>query len=197
MVKKITLLVLAAGESSRLGTPKQLLEVNGQTLLNFQLEKWESSKISFTCVVLGAFVNDIKSHLNGIKFVVANNWPKGMGASIATGISYLISINKIGDGVLIILCDQVQLDAYHIDKMIQIASDNLGKVVAAAYDNIVGVPALFPSRYVERLLNIDHSSGAGQLIKQLHKEGSVLTVEIPEAAIDIDTIEDYKKFLSS
>jgi len=109
--QNIALLILAAGESRRMGNKiKQLLPWKNTTLLGNAINQAKKTEVRDIFVVLGANIKEIKTTLDdeSITILENNNWKSGMGSSIVTGIRHLNSSNHKYDGALVILTDQPQ-----------------------------------------------------------------------------------------
>ena len=119
----IAIIILAAGSSSRLGRPKQLLELNGKTLLQKSIETALNVSINVT-VVLGANENLVRPTISGfpINIILNENWISGMSGSIQTGMSALK--NNEFQAVLIMLCDQPFINASILKGMIEVFEKN-------------------------------------------------------------------------
>lgn len=194
MSKEFGIIILAAGDSSRMGQSKQLLKVGNQTLLQKSVQTALHSGIEKIVVVLGS--ND-KAHLENIKdlpvkIVINENWKTGMGSSIKSGLKSLIDSHL--DGVIIMVCDQPFVTSDHIKSLIATHRKKHKPLVAAHYANTFGVPALFTKKYLDQLLALGDNEGAKKIIMTHEKELGVL--DLPEAAIDLDTVEDYRKFIA-
>lgn len=194
-VGKIGIVLLAAGESSRLGRPKQILLYKGKTLLERAMENAKLSKAIHSVLVLGANANLIQENLNlgHFSFLVNNDWKNGMSESMRLGLSFLVEQYQI-DAAIIILADQPFADYTLLDKFI----DNFNKgnkgIVASSYKNTLGVPALFSKKYFPELLALKEKEGAKKIIFA-HLE-DVTIIEFPLGEFDVDTEEDYQKLLN-
>jgi len=184
----MAILVLAAGESSRMGRPKQLLPWKKGTLLQHSLKNaLEVSKDVF--VVLGAHYENIAPTLSNYPISILRNtqWKMGMGASIATGLREITKENYF-NSVLIILGDQPLLEKNHLSTLIQRFKETPSKIVATKYGEKGGVPAIFEASLFKDLAGMTGNSGAKQLINSQDCE-TLSPVGIP---IDIDTLATYK-----
>lgn len=186
----IVSIVLAAGESSRMGEPKLFLPVFGQTMLRLAVNAvYEQGP---TVVVTGAYPDKTREHLSnvpGITFAHNSNWRKGMSGSIASGI--MAASGFAPDGFLIMVADQPRIGIESLSKHLDVFSRHPQSIVATWYPERLGVPAIFPSRFTDDLLSGEGNRGARQLIL---KEGSAVKVirfEVPPQ--DIDTPEDYRR----
>lgn len=192
---KIPLILLAAGESERMGTPKQLLTYNGSSLIRRAATEAVESNCDPVIVVLGANSDRISVEINDLAVHIAYNvnWQKGMSASIATGINTLLVMKVNFDAVIVALGDQPFVTGQVYNLLIERYYQNQVTAVASSYSNTVGVPALFDRSLLSELLDLNHKGGAKQLLKRYSDRS--LNLDLPEAAIDIDTPADYQKLL--
>jgi molybdenum cofactor cytidylyltransferase len=191
------ILLLAAGSSSRLGQSKQLLPVEGQTLLERSAKIAVASGVHKTIVVLGSNEATHREAIRNcpVEIIVNPEWQKGMGSSLKTGLRHLINSAPGTEAVLVMVCDQPRLETSHLQKLI-LEFGTSGKSIAASfYKNSPGVPAIFASNHFQELLNLDDQQGAKKIILQ-HRDNIAL-VDFPEGAVDLDTPEDYQNFLAN
>jgi len=170
----IPILILAAGSSFRLGSPKQLLELNGKTLLQKAIAT--ALEVSdFVGVILGANQEKIQPTIQHfpIQIIFNKNWSEGMSASIRAGINFLQKNKQDSKASIIMLCDQPYVDSFLLKKIIADFEESENSIVACQYDNRPAVPALFEVSFFEKLKNLKGDQGAKQ--------------------IDIDTKEDYNR----
>ncbi len=188
-------LLLAAGGSSRLGTPKQLVIFQGKTLLRRAAETLTESECEPVIVVLGAEVEMSSTELSGlpVKVCVNENWRTGMSSSIKTGLNALLNIEPDLDAVMITLCDQPDVTTENINAFVAEFRGSQTQIVAAEYENIAGVPALFSRELFGKLLDLTGDKGARELIRQ-SSEG-VVKLPLKVAAIDIDSIDDLNRLI--
>lgn len=193
---ELSILLLAAGSSSRLGRSKQLLKVESEGLLlrssNLSLQV---SKNVF--VVLGS---NFEEHVQSIKHlsvaIVENKeWERGLGSSLKAGLRQIVEKNPETKSVLILVCDQPLLTSSHLSKLAEVGEATNKLIVSSLYNNVLGVPALFKKELFNELLKLDDSEGARKLIQQ--KKNDVEIVDFPGGEIDLDTPEDVKKFFST
>ena len=192
---KTGIILLAAGSSSRLGRAKQLIEFQGKTLIQKAIDEANKCQADSLVVVLGANAELILTgfDITSTPFIVNSDWQHGMSSSMQAGLRFLMEKEEI-DQVLLMLCDQPFVDASLLDELIT-AKETSGKgIVAAAYSNTLGVPALFDKRYFVELLELTGSEGAKKVIFNHQAEVNVL--DFPLGAVDLDTEEDVSQFLS-
>jgi molybdenum cofactor cytidylyltransferase len=189
---KIGGLLLAAGGSQRMGTPKQLLEFEGKTLLCRSAETLAKSKCALVVVILGAEAERSKAEIANlpVSAIVNDDWESGMSSSIRTGLEKLLELKPEIDAVMITLCDQPFVTTEKIDLFVNAFADDISAIIAARYNEVLGVPALFAKSMFGDLLALEGDKGARDLIR---KSDSVVSIDLPEAAFDLDTMDDWKK----
>lgn len=182
-------LLLAAGSSSRLRQPKQLLEFKGKTLLRHAAEALAESICDPVVVVLGAETEKSPHEIEGLSVVpcINENWKSGMSSSIKTGLAKLVEIAPEIDAVLISLCDQPLVTAEMLNCFGKKFAASGANVIAAKYNGVAGVPALFSRELFGDLSRLDGDKGARDLIRN---RADLVTIDLPEAAFDIDTPAD-------
>ncbi len=189
---KIGGLLLAAGSSSRLGQPKQLLVFEGKTLIRRSAEVLIESGCEPVVVVLGAETEACTEELAGLSVTIHINsdWPSGMGSSIASGLGRLQTISSNLDAVMVALCDQPHVTTQHLKSLITEFQTSNAEIVAAEYGQTIGVPAVFAREIFPDLKRLDADKGARDIIRNHASE--TRTVPIDAAKIDIDTLSDYE-----
>ena len=194
---EIGIIVLAAGSSSRMGRSKQLLEIDGQPLLCRCVEHALAASPSRVVVVLGANEKPHRGLLEKLPVEIVSNfyWKTGMGSSIKTGLNYLIQSNGELDGVILMVCDQPALTSAHLLKLIEKFHEKKKAIIASSYSKSNGVPVLFSRSFFSNLLLLNDDQGAKKIVQQFPDQ--VETVAFPKGSIDLDTEEDYQKFLKT
>lgn len=192
----IGIVILAAGGSTRMGTPKQLLPYQGYSLLRHTVEAAVASVCRPIIVVLGAYAQLIQPEISQLPIQVVENlqWAEGMNTSIRIGIEALSAPKNNVQAVVVALCDQPFISYKIINQLVE-AYHLTGKtIIASEYAGTFGVPALFSRSFFSKLTTLRGGEGAKQVIKKYTQE--VFGVSFPKGAIDIDTPIDYKQFLS-
>jgi CTP:molybdopterin cytidylyltransferase MocA len=175
--------VLAAGGSSRLGRPKQLLRHDGATLLERTVATALAAHLRRIVVVLGAHADAVRASVRMPAECVENvNWQAGVASSIRVGLAALDS----PDAVLLLVCDQPRVSSAHLQALVRAAE--AGKIAASSYAGVIGVPAVFPKRWFGDLESLTGDRGARMLIRE-HADDTIV-LPCPEAAFDIDTEAD-------
>jgi molybdenum cofactor cytidylyltransferase len=194
-VTSVGLLLLAAGGSTRMGRPKQLLEFHGRPLIRHSVERALGSRCRPVIVVLGSDADACEAALHGlpIETVVNEDWMQGMGSSIRIGIATLQERVPAAEAVIIALCDQPLISSAFLDRLVRTHIEQEAPMVAASYDDRPGVPALFARSQFPRLAMLEGQAGAKALLQAAGSE--LITIPAPLAAIDVDTPEDYARLL--
>ena len=194
---QVALILLAAGESRRMGTPKQLLSYKGSSLIGHAATTAVASNCTPVIIVLGANSDRISAEIKDLPVQITYNdqWRQGMSMSIARGIKTLLEMKVNFDAIIVALADQPLITATVYDRLIDIYRLNRPQTIASNYSNTIGVPALFDRILLPELLKMKQQGGAKQL---LHKYSDrSFNLDLPEAAIDIDTTADYQRLLKA
>ena len=181
-----SLVLLAAGDSRRLGSPKQLLRIGGETLLRRAARESCASVARDVIVVLGFQADVMRAEISGLRARAIENaaWREGIASSIRAGVG---ALEASADGVLLAVCDQPRMTAAHCNALLR-AADAAACAAASVYGGSPGVPAVFPRALFPDLLALTGDRGAkGILTAQSER---LVTVAWPDGAIDIDTAED-------
>lgn len=191
------ILILAAGASSRLGRPKQFLEINGKTLLQHSIEVAINSDAQTVAVVLGANAAEIETQIlnTGVDIFFNADWQEGIASSIRTGVSALIKKYPALETIIFMVCDQPYVDAALLNKLIEVHQTACSPIVASGYKNSLGVPALFHKKFFPALKALHGEAGAKSII--LKHADEVTSVSFPAGAEDIDTEADYLRFTNA
>lgn len=192
----IAIMILAAGASTRMGTPKQLLLYQGRSFLQYITEMAIASVCQPIVVVLGANAEQIHPQIKHlpVKVVKNVNWACGMSASIKSGIELLNNLPQKIEAVIITLCDQPFVSHQIINQLVDAFYSTKKPIVACEYAGTLGVPALFSQRFFSKLAALKETSGAKKVINSNLNE--VFSIPFPLGNIDIDTPKDYEQLLS-
>jgi molybdenum cofactor cytidylyltransferase len=191
------IIILAAGESSRMGEPKQLLAYHGTTLLQYTIATALLVPCAPVVVVLGAHAAQIRRQIGDACVLIAENrdWHEGMGSSLRTGLRELLDAQPDTDAVIFLLCDQPLLTPETLRKLIAEHEQTGSMIVASEYDGTLGVPALFTRAFYPELLALEGADGARKII-WTHRAHAI-GVPFSEGAVDIDTPADYARLKNS
>jgi len=185
------IILLAAGQSARLGKPKQLLNYKGKTFLEHSLQVAIETQLQPIVTVLGANADLLKKSIEqfSTKVVINQQWSEGMASSIRCGMEELIRINPTIAGVIIMVCDQPYVTAKLLTDLVEKYKYSLKPIIASSYKNNIGTPALFDKTIFALLLSLKGDSGAKKIMKS--NPDWVETVSFLFGEIDIDTTGDY------
>lgn len=194
----IGVVILAAGESKRMGVPKQILPIFGIPMLKYLVDEVLDTEAHPVTVVVGANKTKIVPLLENIPIGIIDNpdWQKGMGSSIKMGLvgSYLIT--KGFDGLIFMTSDMPFVNAEVINKLIKTAREFPDKtIIASKYAGTFGIPVLYKKERFEDILDMKPEHGAKQFFNKYPDE--IVPVDFNLGAIDLDTKEDYYNFLQS
>lgn len=183
-------ILLAAGASTRLGRPKQLVRVEGQSLLCRAAMAAIAAGAMPVIVVLGCEAQLLAAELAGlaVSIVVNHSWQEGMGSSLRCGAEVMQRLAPRGSAVLCMVCDQPHLAAEHLQAL-WARHEATGKVIAVRHGERPGVPAIFPPGYLPALAGSAGEKGARSLLRAL-PEAEIELFDLPEAGFDLDTPED-------
>ncbi|PKP29409.1 MAG: 4-diphosphocytidyl-2C-methyl-D-erythritol synthase [Bacteroidetes bacterium HGW-Bacteroidetes-18] len=193
----LPIILLAAGESSRMGSPKPLLLWKGKILIEFQLKNLLSTHQQ-VFVVLGANAHQIIPFINATEITVSINedWKEGMSTSIAFAVKKVMDTIKNMDGVIITAIDQPLVDTKHLNTIIKSFKANEKQIIVSESDNgWRGVPALFDKCYLQELAKLKGDSGAKIVVRNHSK--NVQTVYAGNKLADMDTPEIYQQLKSA
>lgn len=195
-IENTGLIILAAGNSSRMGEPKQLLPFEGKTFLQCTIDAALGSKANSKVVVLGADKDEIKKSFRADSIPVIHNpeWEKGMASTMQKGLQYLTKFKKL-DQVILVLCDQPFVHSGILDSLIDLQKSTGKGIVACKYADTLGVPVLFTQQYFEEMMGLKSSEGAKKVIYN-HLD-DVAELDFPKGAVDIDTYEEYEELMSN
>jgi molybdenum cofactor cytidylyltransferase len=189
-MKRFGIVVLAAGSSTRMGSPKQLLDYGGKPLLRHAADvALRSMCYGDVMVVLGSHAHELRPALAGLPVTILENrrWEEGMGTSIQTGVAHAEATRL--DGVILALGDQPLITPESLDRLIHTHIETGHPIVAAQYAGTVGVPVFFSREFFPDLLALKPQQGCKGVILS-HPEHA-FHLACPEAEIDIDTPQDY------
>jgi len=186
----VNILLLAAGSSTRMGQSKQLMKIDGAPML-VRTAREALAACPEVTVVLGAEAESHRMVLRGTRVNTIENseWQRGMGNSLKFGLAELRNANPGLDAVLIMVCDQPAVTSDHLKKLIERALQSTKSIIASAYKDTLGVPALFRKHHFDQLASIADGIGASKLIRD-NKE-NVEAIALPHGEIDLDTLNDY------
>ena len=183
--------ILAAGSSSRMGRPKQTLQFQGTSLL----KRATLAALDATCrpvvVVTGAHAELSRRELDqpDVREAFNPDWETGMGSSVRVGIEGLVNIDADVAAAVLLLCDQPHVTSDVVASLLAAYQTTGRPLIASAYGESFGVPALFSRTLFTELTQLAGSSGAKEIIKRHASEAHFLP--FPEGEVDVDTPDDF------
>jgi molybdenum cofactor cytidylyltransferase len=196
-MKPIGAIILAAGAASRFGAAKQLLEIDGETLVDRACRVAAESGCQPIVRMLGAGADEIRQRPvdRAVITLINEEWQRGMGSTLAMAIAELEHRAPACEAVLVLLCDQPLIDAAMLRQMIDRLEQPEISIVIADHGEATGPPALFHRCHFPELKLLTGDRGA-KLVANQHP-GTLATVSMPEARWDIDSQELWNEFQNS
>ncbi len=189
-------IILAAGESKRMGQAKQLLGVGGKTLLQSVLDSALQSDVDEVILVLGYDAERIHKAMDvgRAKIVVNPNYAKGMITSIQEGLK---ALDKKSEAFFIVLGDQPEILPHIYNRLIQEFRrvTPLQSILLPTHQGKKGHPALFSTKYLAESFKITGDVGFREIVQNHPEEVFLVELDTPSILIDIDTPEDYQEYL--
>ena len=188
--------LLAAGSASRFGSPKQLAEIHGVPLVRRMAQSILACRTELV-VVTGSHADEVAAALSGLRVRLAHNpfWQLGMGESIARGFREFSRQLAPPDACLLCLVDQPLVGTAQLQRLIEEHQVRPRRIIVSDHGEAVGPPCLFPAEFYAELSQLSGATGARSVL-QRHRD-AVVTVQVPEAALDIDHPEDHVRALEA
>jgi len=176
-----------------MGSPKQLLPLDGESLIRRAAKAALASQCVAVFAVVGAHAAAVTHELAGLPLTIVRNphWQYGLGSSIRVGIEAVSASAIPFDAALVMLADQPAVSTALLDRLIESADTASAGLVACEYAGTVGSPALFARRHFDALRNLRGDRG-GKVVLAAHAD-AVVRIPFPQGAIDLDTREDYER----
>jgi len=194
MSSSLHVVVLAAGASTRLGEPKQLVRLDGRPLLHTMVGRAVALAGHAVTVVIGAHAQELTQLLrhSPASVIVNRYWREGLGSSIRLGVA---TLPPACDAVLLMLADQVAVSADDLKRLASAWKGQDTVIAASLYSGTTGVPAIFPRWCFSDLMGVHGDRGAKSV---LHRHADRLVrVPMQNAAIDLDTPEQLEELRRS
>jgi molybdenum cofactor cytidylyltransferase len=188
--------ILAAGASTRMGVPKQLLQFGGEAMLRRAASVALKAGCRPVVVVTGADAAAAREALRGLDVREAENqqWKSGISSSVRVGIEALVTASPQTAAVVLMLCDQPFVTREIIAQLVAAHRETGRSIVASRYGGSYGVPALFGKDHFAELATPEGDAGAKRVIQKHLPEVHLLS--FPEGEIDIDTPDDLVRLQS-
>jgi molybdenum cofactor cytidylyltransferase len=191
---EIAAVVLAAGAGSRYRDsgaqgPKQLASIHGRPMLQLAIDRVSQLPLKAVYTVLGYSWQSIADNICNTEVLINSNWQRGLGSSIALATTEITRRQPSCQGLLFVLADQPVLGSEQLTEILQLFNGH--QPICASYKGSIGVPALFPQKMFSTLKGLSADFGAKAVLQSMRD--SLITVPMPAAALDIDTVEDLQR----
>jgi molybdenum cofactor cytidylyltransferase len=186
----ISAIILAAGESVRMGQPKLLMEWNNRTILEQTIDNYLGSAVNETIVVIGYKAHEMEIAIGERSVITVLNphYTKGMSTSVKTGLEF---VSVKARGILLALADQPLLDKKIINRLVEAFNQSDKGIIIPVHRGKRGNPVILDVKYRKDMLALTGDVGAKEIVER--NIGDVLEIEVGEYAVaDLDTPEDYK-----
>ncbi len=189
--------VLAAGSSSRMGSPKQNLQFRGESLLRRAVLAAIGAGCRPVIVVTGAYAGMSRREFEGldVREVLNTGWETGLASSVRAGLEGLVKKDADLSAVVLLLCDQPHVTAEVISDLIEAHRATGKAIVASAYGGSFGVPALFSRTLFTELTHLEGRSGAKEIIRRYASEAHFLPFR--QGEVDVDTPDDFSRLIAA
>jgi molybdenum cofactor cytidylyltransferase len=184
----ISAIVLAAGKSERMGSPKALLPISGRTFLENILDAISRTSIEETVVVVGHHRKEIEAALRLKSAVFNPDYEKGMITSFQAGIR---ALPWDASGAFLFLVDHPLVEPATIEAMIANLAPN--RIVLPTFERRRGHPVLFSSEVLEEILALPSTEGANIVVRKDPGRIVEVPVNAPGILVDVDTPEQFEK----
>jgi molybdenum cofactor cytidylyltransferase len=194
--RRVTGVVLAAGGSSRLGTPKQLLPYRNTTLLGATLEVVRAAGFDQLIVALGGAAQAVRDavSLDGADVASVDDFGTGCSASLRVALE---RVDPQAAGIVLMLGDQPQMDPATVRRMVQHGREEApGAVMVCRYADGIGHPFWFSCNMFGELSQLHGDKGIWKLVHSGRHQVRELGVDGP-VPLDVDTWDDYRRLLES
>ena len=185
-------IILSAGESKRMGTPKQLLPWGKTIILQQVIDNAAASHLEQILLVLGSHAGEIAGKITispKIEIVVNHDFKEGMSSSVKCGIK---NAPAGADAFMLLLGDQPFISPAIINRLLDEYQTSKHGVVIPVYNGKHGHPVIFAAKYKQELLAIA-DQGAKAVVNNHLQDILEVPLDAPEILTDIDTPQDYQK----
>jgi molybdenum cofactor cytidylyltransferase len=178
-----------------MGSPKQLLRIDGITLVRGAAQTALASRCEGVFVVIGAAAEAVRREVSELGLQVVENchWETGLAGSIRVGIEVIRDACPEFDAAILAPVDQPWIHSALLDRLIEVFEAGEREIVACSYAGTVGAPALFSRRHFADLTSLSGDRGAKSVLEA--RAAEVAQVPFPEGATDLDTPRDYQRFV--
>ncbi|OXA90457.1 molybdopterin-guanine dinucleotide biosynthesis protein MobA [Flavobacterium hercynium] len=189
----VGIVILAAGSSSRLGSPKQILPYKNTTLLQNTIREAILVSNVQVLVVTGANREIVQNEITQTTVKSSSNpdWESGMASSIVHGLKEMLLVFPETDACIFAVCDQPYVTSTIFSQLIKTYQKNTKGIIASSYADTLGTPVLFQKKYFKELFELIGQEGAKKVINRFLDD--TIAVPFEKGNIDIDTLEDYSQ----
>ncbi len=190
----ISAILLAAGESKRMGKPKQLMPFGQNTVVEQVIDNLLSSVVNEVIVVVGYRAEEVIKSIVGkpVKIAINPNYQQGMSTSIIAGLNL---VDSRAQAVMLALGDQPLINSQTINRLIAEFYNHDKGIATPTYQGGRGHPIIFAIKYKEKLLELKGDIGGRQIVKDHPDDILEVAVNSQSIITDIDTISDYQSYV--
>ena len=192
MTSLVSAIILAAGESKRMGKLKQLLPLGQDTILGQTIDNFLNSKAAETIVVIGYRAQEIINAIGNrpVKIALNPSYQQGMSTSISAGLKL---ISDKSQGIMIVLADQPFISNQTIDRLIGVFSSSHKGIVIPAHKGRQGNPVIFNIQYKQELLALKGDVGGKEIIARHPEDVIKINFDSDDIIHDLDTEDNYNQ----
>jgi molybdenum cofactor cytidylyltransferase len=190
----ISAILLAAGQSKRMGKLKQLMPFGKSTIVEQAVDNLLGSAVDEVIVVVGYKAEDVMKAIvvKPIKLVINPDYKQGMGTSIIAGLK---SVQSRTQGVMLALGDQPLVNSQTINRLIEEFYNHDKGIAVPTYQDRRGHPIIFAMKYKEQLLKLSGDVGGRQIIEDHPDDVLEVAVDSKSVIADFDTTDDYQAYI--
>jgi len=190
--ERVAGILMAAGASTRLGQPKQLLEWKGRPLIAHAAHTALDAGLDPVVVVIGHRAEEMRAALRSAPVTIVENphWPEGMSTSMRVGLS---TLPGDVDAAIFLLVDQPRIEARHLKAMIAAYRASDKRIVVSACKGRRASPTLFDRALFDQLLRITGDTGGRSIIDANPDWVEPVEADDERTLLDIDTLEDWQR----
>ena len=183
----LAIVILAAGGARRFGAIKQLAEYQGKPLLQHAIDASLNTSAQRVHVVLGASADSIAPAIDNVAINIIRNhsWDDGVAGSIKQSVS---ALGRDYQALMFLAADQIKVGALQLQNLIDAWQAQPDVIVAAAYADEFGIPAIFPRFFYPQLMQLTGDKGGKKVL--MENSDKRILVAMPEAQIDVDCPAD-------
>jgi molybdenum cofactor cytidylyltransferase len=192
MSSPISVIILAAGKSTRMGKQKLRMPLGQHSMLEHTVDNYLNSEVNEVLVVVGHEADEIKQLLahKPVTIVYNPRYNDGIGTSISAGVQHMKETTQL---IIIALADQPYIRSDIINYLVYIHRDSNKGITIPVYKGTRGNPVIFSSTYRKELIELQGDTGGRQVTDRHPDDVLEVDIEFEEVTIDIDTMDSYYK----